>query len=494
MSQDSKLTDGDNQASLQASEQNSGQGRRPLLIGLLLAVSLHAFAELAIITALPIISRDLGGASLYGIAFSAYLLTSLISIVWSGHKTDEKGPVFPFVAGLAIFSFGLVWAGFATSMWMFVLARAVQGLGGGAFSAVINASVNRGWKDHERAHIMALLSSAWVIPGLVAPAAAGAIAEFWSWRLIFIILLPIVAITLALSVKGLRALGAGEVHDTGADKTLDAFRIAVGISFFLAGITRNFDVWSAALMCTGVVMALRPLGRILPPGTGASRRVLVASLGMKFILVFAFFGAETFLPLGLIEIHGLTAFVAGIALSAASLSWSAAAFSQSRLASVVAPRTLAVSGMVTIAISISCLTLLLREGVPYWWAFVFWTAAAAGIGVVYNTVTTSAMAHTMKGKEGATSVATGLADGIGISLVAGLGGAVLNGVERHGQPLALGIGIIWTMCALVAVVGAIVAYLWMEKKVRVVILEDDLIEERENASPQVSSETTLSQD
>ena len=45
-----------------------------LLLGLLLAVTLHAFDELAIATALPLIVDDLGGRSLYGAAFSAYLL------------------------------------------------------------------------------------------------------------------------------------------------------------------------------------------------------------------------------------------------------------------------------------------------------------------------------------------------------------------------------------------------------------------------------------
>lgn len=465
-------------------------GRKPLLVGLLLAVTMHAFAELAIVTALPIISRDLDGASLYGFAFSAYLLTSLISIVWSGNMTDARGPVLPFVAGLVVFSIGLIWAGLATSMWIFVLARGVQGLGGGAFSAVIYASINRGWEEHERAHVLALLSSAWVIPGLVAPAAAGAIAEFWSWRLVFIVLLPFVAVTLALSLKGLRALGAGEVHDTGADKTVDAFRIAVGISLFLVAITRSFDLWSVVLAILGIALASRPLVRVLPPGEGKSRRMLLAALGVKFLLMFGFYGADAFLPLGLIEIHGLTAFVAGIVLTVASVSWSAAAFLQSRLSTTVSPRALSVAGSLIVAISILCLILLLVDGVPYWWGFVFWTLSGFGIGVVYNTVATAAMAHTVKGKEGVTSIAIGLVEGISIALVAGMGGAILNGVERRGESLGLAIGIIWIICAVVVAAGGWVSYHYLEKKVRVVTGGDG----PQSASTQISSATDLSQD
>lgn len=448
------------------------QGRRALLVGLLLAVTLHAVAELAIVTALPIISRDLDGASLYGISFSAYLLTSLISIVWSGHMTDERGPVLPFVAGLAVFSVGLIWAAVAPTMWTFVFARGVQGLGGGAFSAVIMASVNRGWRDEERAHIMALLSSAWVIPGLVAPVAAGAIAEYWDWRLIFVFLLPFVAVTLALSLKGLKAMGPGEVHETATNKTIDAVRIAVGISMLIGAITRTFDLWSVLLVIAGPILVARPLKRVLPPGEGLSRRILLASLGIKFLLVFGFFGADTFLPLGLIEIHGLTAFVAGIVMTAAAVSWSAAAFAQARLARRVSPRRLAVSGMGLIALSVFSLMVLLIEGVPYWWSFIFWAAGGAGTGLVYNTLITSAMAHTMKGKEGATSIASGLAEGLGVSLAAGLGGAILNQVERQGDPLDLGIGIIWAMCALIIVAGAGVSFKYLERKVRVTVVND----------------------
>lgn len=477
-----------------SSEGHQTGGRRALLVGLLMAVTLHAFAELAIVTALPIISRDLDGALLYGVAFSAYLLSSLVSIVWSGHMTDERGPVLPFVVGLAVFTVGLVWAGLAPTMWMFVVARAVQGLGGGAFSAVIFASVNRGWHDHERAHIMALLSSAWVIPGLVAPAAAGAIAEFWNWRWIFLILIPFVVLTLALSHKGLKALGPGEVHTTAGDKTIDAVRIALGLSMFLAAITRAFDMWSLMLLLAGVAVALGPLGRVLPPGEGRSRRILLASLGTKFLLVFGFFGADTFLPLGLIEIHGLTAFVAGIVMTTAAVSWSAAAFVQSRLSKRVPPRNLAVLGMLIIALSVFALMLILIDGVPYWWSFVLWAAAGAGTGIVYNTVATSAMAHTMKGKEGATSVASGLVEGISIALAAGLGGAILNQVERQDSSLGLGIGIIWFMCALVIIAGALVSYRYLEKKVRVVILDQDESLPEVDSSAQVSSVTGFSHD
>ena len=166
--------------------------RKRLLIGLILAVTLHAFDELAIATALPIIVDDLGGFSLYGVAFSAYMLTNIISIVWAGTEIDHVGPSRPFIVGLVLFTIGLVSATLAPSMEVFVASRAIQGFGGGIFGAIIFASVNRAYDESERPRAFAYLSAAWVIPALIAPAAAGAIAEFLDWRLIFISIVPFV--------------------------------------------------------------------------------------------------------------------------------------------------------------------------------------------------------------------------------------------------------------------------------------------------------------
>ena len=158
------------------------------MVGLLLAVTLHAIAELAIAVALPRISGELDGSSLYGAAISAYLLASIISLVWSGHIVDSRGPLFPFVTGLSVFALGNTLASLASNLEVLVFARFVQGLGGGAFSTVVYAAVNKTWNDLERPKILALLSAAWVLPGLVAPLAAGAIVQYWSWRWIFIVL------------------------------------------------------------------------------------------------------------------------------------------------------------------------------------------------------------------------------------------------------------------------------------------------------------------
>ena len=61
-------------------------------MGSLLAVTLHAFDELPVVTALPVIVRDLGGRDLYGSVFFAYLLTSILGCGVVGRSHPDPTP------------------------------------------------------------------------------------------------------------------------------------------------------------------------------------------------------------------------------------------------------------------------------------------------------------------------------------------------------------------------------------------------------------------
>ena len=80
---------------------------------------------------MPTIARELDGASLYAMAFTATLASGIVSIVWSGNLADRRGPRPPLLLGLVLFATGLVVAGLAPSMGVLVAARVVQGLGAG---------------------------------------------------------------------------------------------------------------------------------------------------------------------------------------------------------------------------------------------------------------------------------------------------------------------------------------------------------------------------
>ena len=100
--------------------------RRTLTLGLVLTITLVAFEALAVSTIMPNVARELGDVALYGWVFTAFFLGSLLGIVFVGGLIDRGGLVRPFIAGLALFSVGLVIGGLAPSMTVHVAAHFQQ--------------------------------------------------------------------------------------------------------------------------------------------------------------------------------------------------------------------------------------------------------------------------------------------------------------------------------------------------------------------------------
>src|SRR5437899_13040311 len=140
--------------------------RRALTTGLVLTITFIASEALAVGTVMPVVARDLGRLDLYGWVFSAFMLGSVVGIVVAGRQADRRGPALPYVGGLALFTAGLLIAGLAPSMPVLVAGRTLQGLGAGAVPAIAYVAIGRCLPDRLRPRMMAVLSTAWVAPGL----------------------------------------------------------------------------------------------------------------------------------------------------------------------------------------------------------------------------------------------------------------------------------------------------------------------------------------
>src|SRR3984885_14454626 len=182
--------------------------QRPLTVGLVLAVTFVAFEALAVATILPVVGRELGDLRLYGWVFSAFLLASLIGIVLAGTLADRMSLGRPMLAGLALFALGLVIGGTAPDMLVLVAGRAVQGLGAGVVPAVAYVAISRCYAEESRQRMFAVLSTAWVVPGLAGPGIAALVAAAVGWRWVFLGLIPLVIAAGALGVRALRNVPA----------------------------------------------------------------------------------------------------------------------------------------------------------------------------------------------------------------------------------------------------------------------------------------------
>ncbi|WP_107464262.1 MFS transporter [Streptomyces sp. MA5143a] len=188
-----------------------GRSYRALSVGIVSVVLLIAFEAMAVGTAMPVAARELDGVSAYGFVFSAYFTTSLFGMVLSGQWSDLRGPLGPLTTGIAAFAAGLLLCGTAGAMWLFILGRAVQGLGGGLVIVALYVVVGRAYPERLRPSIMAGFAASWVIPSVVGPLAAGAVTEQLGWRWVFVGIPVLVVLPLALALPQIRRRASGPV-------------------------------------------------------------------------------------------------------------------------------------------------------------------------------------------------------------------------------------------------------------------------------------------
>ena len=182
---------------------------------------------------------------------------------------------------------------------------------------------------------------------------------------------------------------------------------------------------ATAGMVVGGAIAFPALTRLLPAGTLSGRRGLPAAVATVGLLGFAFFGAEAFVPLSLIEVRGQSTMVSGIALTAATIMWTTGAWMQARVAARRGRRQLTIGGLLLLIVGIAGVTLVLMPVVPVAVAALAWGIAGLGMGLAYSTTTLVVLESAPPGEEGAASSAAQLANVLGTALGTGIGGSLV---------------------------------------------------------------------
>ena len=410
---------------------------RLLTVGLVLTITLAAFSALAVETILPIISDELEKLALYGWVFSAFFLGSLAAVIVGGGIADEHGTLLPYAIGLSLFGLGLAITGAAPAMAVVVAGRLVQGIGSGAIIASTYASIARGYTETDRPRIFAIISTAWVVPSIVGPAAAAFIATSFSWRLVFAGLLPFAVVAAALAVPALRALGR-PAHAGQPASRRDAVLVAVGAGVLLAGLSASTAALAVALIAGGVAVAIPALRRVTPAGTLTARSGLGAAVLVRGLLTFAFFGTEAFLPLMLREARGISPTLAGIVLTTGAVSWTAGSWVHARLAPRLTSRAIITTSFTLVVTGASGVLAVLVAPVPVEVAYVAWAVSGAGIGFGYAAISVLVLRLAPEHRTGATGAAMQVLDNLGTALGTGAGGAAVAIAVGRGLPVETG--------------------------------------------------------
>jgi MFS family permease len=390
-----------------------------------MTITFVASEALAVVTVMPIVARDLGGLRLYGWVFSAFMLGSLVGIVAAGRDADRTGPARPYVAGLVLFGTGLVVAGLAPSMPVLVLGRALQGVGAGAIPAVAYVVIGRTLPENLRPRMMAVLSTAWVVPGLVGPALSAAVEEHFGWRWVFLGLLPLVMVSGPIAIPALLRLGRPEATHEEEHRLADGTRTAVGTALLLGGLTSDHPALAVALVIAGAFVGFPALRRLLPPGTLIARTGLPATILSRGLLTFAFFGADAFVTLTISTVRHESTTMAGVAVTGATLSWTIGSWMQHHLSGSWQGRRLVRAGLVLILAGIAGMAASLRSDVPVAEAIAAWTVAGLGMGLAYAPLSLMMLRVAPPGREGWASASLNLSDVLGVAIGVGLGGAAV---------------------------------------------------------------------
>ncbi|MCM3270167.1 MFS transporter [Paenibacillus elgii] len=417
---------------------------RALTIGIILAVTTVAFEGLAITTIAPDLAQHLNGISFYGWIFSAFLLTQILGTMVIGQQIGKIGVYRSFSLSIVIFVAGILVAATSVNMPMLIAGRAFQGFGAGAIVTCVYYSITLSYPDALRTKILAAFSSAYILPALIGPYIAGLLAEYVSWRFVFWLVLPLIALAVLLTLPSFRKLQTAStpVQKSGRKEGY-AVLLTVGTGLLLSGLGFVSDWKGIALALVGLIIMIRPLQQLLPAGTFTVKKGLPATIVSRGLYVACYVATESYVVLALTGVKGLPADLAGLIVAAGALSWSTAAWLQSKLDEKDKgrgrkKRVTAGIGLMIVGVSLVIGAVGTESG-GIGFAVISQIFTGFGIGLANPTTGAIALQHARSGEEGEISAYLQFVDAFCPGVSIGIGGALIAVSEHFGQGIFMGI-------------------------------------------------------
>jgi MFS family permease len=171
------------------------------------------------------------------------------------------------------------------------------------------------------------------------------------------------------------------------------------------------------------------------------------------LLTFTFFGADAYVTLALTAVRHRTPVVAGLAVTGATMAWTAGSWVQARLSESWAGRRLVRAGLVIVLAGIAGMTLVLQPAMPVAEGLAAWTVAGFGMGLAYAPISLMMLKNAPPGQEGRASASLNLADVLGTAIGIGVGGAAI--AAAAGGHLGLGIATAFAAAAVAGLAGLV---------------------------------------
>ncbi|CAM2152935.1 MFS transporter [Pararobbsia alpina] len=278
------------------------------MFGVAFVAMLVALDQTIVGTALPHIVSELKGFDLYAWVATAYMLASVITIPIFGRLGDLYGRKPFLVAAILLFTFASVLCGSASNMLTLVLARGLQGIGGGILIGTMFATVADLFPDPQlRLRWLVFVSTAFGLSNIVGPTLGGALTQMGSWRLVFFVNVPVGIVSLLFVQRYVPHLRNTDKRGPIRLDWLGAFVVAATFGAFqlLIELFPKQGVSTTTITLGGITLTLslvlyfweKRMGYPIVPVDMLLDRKLAALFAMSVLGGFALFSLVFYVPL-----------------------------------------------------------------------------------------------------------------------------------------------------------------------------------------------------
>jgi len=373
----------------------SSRRRWAVTAGVMTGMFIAALEATVVGTAMPTVIASLGGLSYYSWVFSAYLVTSTVTVPVWGKLSDLYGRRLLYQIGIAVFLLGTMLSGMSSSMTQLIIFRAIQGLGAGALIPLGMTIIGDVFTLHERARMQAYFSGVWGLSSVVGPIVGGFITDQLSWRWVFYINIPvgiIAALIIGLALKEPKRHKNPTIDYAGAALLMLAISLLMlamvegGSTLATLFAPGNLLLFGSALILLLIFVWVEKRAKdpVIPFELFRNRTVAV-SVAAGFLAGVAMFGAISFIPLFAQGALGATATEAGSLLTPLMLSWVLMSVVGGRMLLKIDYRTITIVGFIILTVGFVFLALFQRE-MPRFWLYLDLVLIGAGLGLTMLTL------------------------------------------------------------------------------------------------------------
>jgi EmrB/QacA subfamily drug resistance transporter len=400
---------------------------RLIVIGILLAMLLAALDQTIVVTAMPTIGRELGDVASLPWVVTAYLVASTAVTPLYGKVSDIIGRRTTLLFAIVVFTLGSIACALSPSMIVLIVARALQGLGGGGLISLAQTIIADIVSPKERPRYQIYVAGVFVTSSVAGPLFGGVLAEHAHWSMIFWLNLPLGIVAFLMTNGLLKKLPRHE-RPHSLDFLGAGLMVAATVSLMLALNWGGHQyAWNSpqieALLAASVlswilfVWRLRTAPEPFIPTEVLGNDVvkfgiLTATMGMG-----TFIGMTAYLPIYMETAYGLTSSQSGLGLIPFMVGTVTGATLASRsMATITSYKRWPMVGLGVAAAGLSAVALV-PGGVPLWVLEILLPCVSVGLGSILP-ITTVAIQNAVMPHQMGTATGT-------MNFFRSLGGALL---------------------------------------------------------------------